>query len=334
MPEQDNRPAVYLEGNTAIYRASALGHCLRMLWAARNNMDRRPIPKRIQEAMDEGTDMEAMILNDLYENHDFTYGYQGQQFVIELDVGTFNGIRCIVRGKVDEIGRPASNPLNGDLTIDVKKFGKTLMAEYRAKGIMGIPRYAWQQSAYAIGYGKQHFYMPVWDKENNEIPEWTLAPIPAPITFEQIRDRVMTVEEYFANGTMPEECPAEYSCQYYYLHDQKTVDHLPDDAKVLLTGRLNIDKKIATLSNARDILNEAIRGKLSQDVQYHLEQDDGVYTIVVIANPNKFNTNEAKALLTAAEVDWEHDPDFWTPGVGTQLRVTKPKKGKADGKGK
>lgn len=323
MPEQDNRPAVYLEGNTAIYRASAMGHCVRMLWAARSGMDARPIPEKIKKAMDEGTELEPIILNMLYEDHDFTYGYQGQgsQFQIELDVGTFNGIRCVIRGKVDEIGHQLSNPLHGDLTIDVKAFKQPLVDEYHTKGIMGIPRYAWQQTAYGIGYGKQHFLMPIYNKDTEKIEEWSLEPVPVPLTFEHLRNRVMEVEEAIADGKMPEECPAEFGCQYYYLHDQKVVDELPEDAKVMLVARINLSRKIDTLTSAKKKLDEAIRPKLSQDVAYHLEG----HTITVIANPAKFNTNAAKALLTEAAVDWQNDPDFWIPGDGTQLRVNKPK---------
>lgn len=323
MPEQDNRPAVYLEGNTAIYRASSIGHCTRMLWAARSGMDARPIPDTIRKAMDEGTELESIILNLLYEDHDFTFGYQGQgaQFQIELDVGTFNGIRCVIRGKCDEIGHQLTNPLHGDLTIDVKAFGQTLVDEYHSKGIMGIPRYAWQQTAYGIGFGKQHFLMPVYNKDTGKIEPWSLDPIPVPLTFEHLRNRIMTVEEAISEAKMPEECPAEYGCQYYYLHDQKTVDELPADAKVLLVARINLSRKIDTFTTAKKKLDDAIRPKLSQDVSYHL---DG-HTITVIANPSKFNTAASKALLTAAGIDWQNDPDFIIPGEGTQLRVNKPK---------
>lgn len=327
MPTQDNRPAVYLEGNTAIYRASATGHCTRMLWAARSGMEARPIPDTIMKAMDEGTALEAHILNLLYEEYHFDFGYQGQeQFQVELDLGTFNSIRVVARGKVDEIGCPlALKSTVGDLTIDVKAFGQQLVNEYHTKGILGLPRYAWQQSVYARGYGKDHFYMPIFNKATEKLEPWSLQPIPAPYTFEQIRERIMTVEEAFYNSTMIEECPAEYGCQYYYLHDQKTIDTLPEEAKVLLIARINLSQKIDTFSKAKSTLDEAIRSKLSKDVTYHLQSDNGTYTITVIANPNKFNTNAAKALLTEAEVDWQNSPDFWTPGEGTQLRVNKPK---------
>lgn len=329
MPEQDNRPAVYLEGNTAIYRASALGHCIRMLWAARDGMEPRPFPAAIQAAMDKGTELEPIILEKLYTDHDFTFAYGGQQFQVELDVGTWNGIRCVVRGKMDERGHQASNPLYGDLPIDVKAFGQRLVDEYRTKGLNALPHYAWQQSVYGHGSGTTHFLMPIYNKDTEEIEEWSLTPIPVPYSFEAIRNRIMTVEEAVADSKMPEECPADYGCQYYYLHDEKLVDSLPEGAELMLRARINLDNKISGFSKARDTLNEAIRAKLPKDVLYHLDVDGiGQYSITVIANPDKFNTAAAKALLTEANVDWQNDPDFIIPGEGVQLRITKPRKGK------
>lgn len=293
-------------------------------------MDRRPIPDVIKKAMDEGTDMERMILDLLYTDHDFTFGYQGQQFGIELDCGTYNGIRCIVRGAVDEIGHQADNP--PARPIDVKKFGKTLVQEYMTRGIMGVGegRYAWQQSAYAHGYGSPDFIMPVYDKVTGKIIPKSLEPIMAPISFEQIRERVMTIEEYAADGKMPDDCSGDYACQYPYLHDQKAVDHLPDDAKALLIARINLDRKITVFTKAKDTLSEAIKGKLGPEVKFHLDLDDGTYTISVVPNSDRFNTDAAKALLTDAKVDWANDPDFKIPGEGYKLVVTKPKKGKKE----
>lgn len=331
MPEQDNRPAVYLEGNTSIYRASALGHCIRMLWAARSGMDRRPIPAAIQSAMDRGTELEPIILEKLFTDHDFTFAYGGQQFQVELDVGTWNGIRCVVRGKMDERGHQASNPLYGDLPIDVKAFGQRLVDEYRTKGLNALPGYAWQQSVYGHGSGTTHFLMPIYNKDTEKIEEWTLEPIPVPYSFEAIRNRIMTVEEMFAEGNMPTECPADYACQYPYLHDTKLVDTLPEGTEVMLRARIALDKKIDGFTKAKDILNKALKGKLPSDVLYHLDvEDEGTYSISVIANPDRFNTAAAKALLTEANVDWQNDPDFIIPGEGVQLRVNKPKKGKGE----
>lgn len=332
MPEQDNRPAVYLEGSTAIYRASAIGHCIRMMWASRTGLEARPIPEKIKKAMDEGTELEEQILAMLYEDHNFTFSpdYKGQQFQIELEVGHFNGVRVIVRGKTDEIGYPLDKQMatQGALTIDVKAFKQALVDEYKAKGILGIPRYAWQQSVYAIGFGKTHFYMPIYNKDTGKIEEWSLEPVAAPFTFEQIRERVMTVEEAVGNAEMPSTCLNEFGCQYYYLHDdqKKPVDHIPEDAQVMLTARINLSNKIKVLTGAKEKLDDAIKAKLAPDVTYHF---DG-HTITVIPNPARFNTTNAKKILTDAELDWQNDPYFWTPGVGFQLRVNAPKKGGND----
>jgi hypothetical protein len=319
---QDNRPAVYTEGQHVIYRASAIGHCLRQLWAARNNMDRQPIPKAIQQGMDEGTNLEPVILNLLYEKHGFSFSpdYQGQQFQVELNLGAWNGWTMIVRGKVDEVGyQPGIQNLV--LPIDVKAFTEIDVERYRTKGILVFPRYAWQQSVYGHALGVDHFYMPIFHKGTWEVMPWSLAPVPVPFTVEQIRDRVLQVEEAFHDNKMPETCPADYACPYPYLHEQKPIDNLPDNMVQMVQARIKLSNRITTLDQARKAIDETLKSKLTQDVAYHL---DG-YTISVFANPKRFNTQAAKNLLTEANVDWENDADFWTEGSGVQVRFTPPK---------
>lgn len=320
MPVQDNRPAVYPEGAAIIYRASALGHCIRMLWAARSGLEARPIPKPIKKAMDEGTELEDTILKLLYDEHNFTYGYQGQQFQMELNLGAWNGITLIVRGRCDEIGyntKVANNPL----PIDVKAFRQELVDEYRTKGLLGIPRYAWQQSVYGVSYGSDAFYMPIYNKDTQKIEPWSLEPLQAPYTRDQIRDRVIQVEEWYDKSLMPDDCPAEFGCQYYYLHEQKDEGTIPPAVEQMLRARIKLSAKIDTLTNAKKTLDDAIKPKLDGKQSYHFEG----YTVSIVPNSRRFNTKAAQSLLTAAEVDWQNDEDFWTPGEGTYLRVTKPK---------
>jgi hypothetical protein len=317
---QDNRPAVYLEDtDKVIYRASSLGHCLRELWAARTGLEARPIPETIQKAMDEGTNLESTILDLLYINHNFTFGYNSHQFQVELNVGTWNGKTLIVRGKVDEVGGPSDTPLM--LPIDVKAFGQSLVDDYRAGGLSAFPRYAWQQSVYMEGYGTNTGYMPIYNKDTQKIEPWSLEPIRQIYTREQIRDRVLQVEEYAESGTMPEQCPGTYGCVYYYLHDQKDTETLPENAVQLVTARIKLSNKIKTLDAARKALDGAISPRLQQDITYRIDN----YDVIVFANPARFNTAAAKRLLSDAEVEWENDPEFWIPGKGTQIRMT-PKK--------
>jgi hypothetical protein len=312
----DNRPAVYLEGNTVIYRASALGHCARSLWAARNNMERRSIPDPILKAMNEGTDLEPHILNLLYEDHGFTFG-DGQQFQVELNVGAWNGYTLIVRGKMDERGNRYGVTIM--LPIDVKAFAQSTVDEFRSKGFKAFPHYAFQQSVYAHGLDAPAFIMPIYNKDTGKIEEWSLGPIPPIYTRDQIRDRVMEVEEAFHSGTMPDNCPGDYGCQYWYLHDGKDTDDLPDDVVPLIRTRIKLSEKIKTLDGARKKLDEAISLKVNQGVSYYLDD----YTITLIANPDKFNTVAAKQILREAEIDYEHDEMFILHGEGTQLRMTR-----------
>lgn len=322
----DNRPAVYLEGDTVIYRASALGHCLRELWAARCGMERKPIPQVIQQGMDEGTNLEPVILNLLYERHGFSFAYdqQGQQFQVELNLGAWNGKTLIVRGRVDEVGTgPNLNP-PVNLPIDVKALTQDQISDIFDKARFP-ERYAWQQSVYAHGMGTDYFYMPIFNKGTWEIEPFSLIPMHPMKTREEIRDRVLQVEEAFANNTMPDDCPASFGCPYFYLHEQKLPDVIPEDAVALCKARIRLSEKIKIFEAARKTLDSKIKVKLSTEVAYYLDN----YTITLYPNPRKFNTDAAKKLLTEAEVDWQNDPDFWIEGTGTQLRMT-PRKEKDD----
>ena len=320
---QDNRPAVYIEGESVIYRASALGHCLRSLWAARSNMDARPIPDVIQKGMDEGTNLEPIILDLLYTQHNFSfaYGSEGQQFQLELNLGVWNGKSLIVRGKCDEIGRQVTHG-GPDLPIDVKAFTEDDVARYRTRSFDAFPRYAWQQSVYAHAYGHDAFYMPIFHKGTWEIEPWTLHPLKPLHTVDEIRLRVLEVEEAFYSNTMPEQCDRDFACVYPYLHEDKPVDTLPDEATLLVSARIKLSQREQTFANAKKTIDTKLKSLLPTDVTYHF---DG-YTISIFANPRRFNTDAAKQILTDAELDWEHDDFFWTPGKGTQIRFNPPKR--------
>jgi hypothetical protein len=325
----DNRPAVYLEDERVIYRASALGHCLRALWAARNNMERRPLPQVVQQGMDEGTNLEPIILDLLFEKYGFTFA-DGSQSQVELNVGAWNGKTLIVRGKLDEIGCRYDDSLSRESQqhrpIDVKALPQDAVEKYRTRGLMAFPAYAWQQSVYAHGYGSDSFYMPIFHKGTWEIEEWTLEPIAPPYTVDQIRDRVLQVEEAYADNVMPEECDGDFGCPYFYLHEQKPVDELPEESVLLVSARIKLGKRETILKNAKAEIDKKLKELLTQDMTYHF---DG-YTISVFGNPRRFNTDKAKAILTEAEIDWESDDLFWIPGKGTQVRFNPPKKGGGD----
>lgn len=327
---QDNRPAVYLEGNTVVYRASALGGCQRALWAARNAMDRLPIPDVVKRGMDEGTALEPTILNLLYDKYDWTFADGGKQYIVEMVVGEYNGLTLMVRGKVDDIGCPAipnlPNSQQNHRPIDVKAFTNDDVEKYRKHGFAAFPRYGIQQSIYCIGYEADMFYMPIFNKGTWQIEEFSLAPQRPPYTRADIAERVLAVEIAFATGNMPESCPADYACQYPYLHEGKQKDELPVAAQGLAHARIIIATKVKALEASRKLLDEKLKDLLPKDVQYSFEDN----TIKHFDNTAKFNSDRAKEFLTEAGIDWQADTElgFMTLGEGSQVRFTPPRKKK------
>lgn len=320
----DDRPAVYLEGNTVIYRASALGHCLRSLWAARSNMPRKPVPDVIKKAMDEGTDLESHILNLLHDKHNFGFG-DGQQFVVELNVGAWNGKTLIVRGAMDEKGYrflDGDDPIAVDLPVDVKAFSQSGVDDYVLHGLKDY--YEWQQSVYAHGYGTSQFYCPIYNKDTGLMVPDSLFPRKPKYSREQIRDRVLLVEELFSAGTIPTDCPADYACQYPYIHDGKETDLLPHLVVPMVAARLRLSEKIRVFDAARKTLDQAIKSKIEQGTSYKFQG----WTITVTPNADRFNTTAAKVLLREAGIDYDNDPEFIIPGEGTKVTMTPPRKPK------
>jgi hypothetical protein len=325
----DDRPGVYESDGTIYYRASELGHCVRRLWAWRSGLERRPFPEKIQAAMDVGSDLEQTILNDLFDNYNFTFADGGFQKEVILKV-TDN---IVVIGHIDQEGcqyMPDATFVrdSANRSIDVKAFGQKLVSEYHTKGITALEHYAWQQSVYALALGHRTFYMPIYNKDTKEIEPWSLEPVIAPYDELDIYRRIKIVEQAYEKNEMPD-CTNEYGCPFFYLHDTpKEKDSLPDPAIPFVRARIAITNKIRALQYALGLMNDKIIEQLPEGERYDYEG----YTVKVMPNPDRFNTDAAKALLKDADVDWEHDPAFIIPGKGVQLRIDPPKKGPADGR--
>ena len=319
----DDRPGVYVDNGITYYRASELGHCVRRLWAWRSGLERRPFPETIQKAMDTGTDLEPDILSDLMEYHNFVFAEDGAQKEVTYKV-TDN---IVVIGHYDQYGHQLNSAFNFEARnrpIDVKAFGQKLVTEYHTKGITALQHYAWQQSVYALAGGHREFIMPIYNKDTETIEPWSLEPVIAPYDELDIYRRIMLVEEAYAKNEMPE-CTNEYGCPFYYLHDKpKDADALPDPAVPFVRARIAINNKIKALQQALGIMNSKIIEQLPEGDSYNY---DG-YTVKVLPNPDRFNTDAAKALLTDAGIDWQHEEEYIIHGDGVQLRIDPPKKGK------
>lgn len=337
-PIVNDRPIVYLspDNNIPTYRASALGSCLRALWAARSGMEAKPPPDHMLKVFAQGTNLESTILDLLYNEHNFTFQDGGAQKTVTLDLhvelpsGTLEHVR--VTGHVDQYGCIADPALsNADqlhFPIDVKAFAQSTVDNYRTKGLLAFPHYAWQQSVYALGLGHLKFYMPIYNKDTQRIEPWSLDPIAAPYDEQAIAERIALVESAFINSTIPD-CTLNYPCPFYYLHDDEKPTNTPLSPNVdaLISARIKIDHKIAVLTTAKKTLSDKISSQLpvgSFDSSLHPD-----YSISIIPNPDRFNTAAAKSVLLDAGVDIT-DSEFVIKGVGNQLRVVPPKPAKKE----
>src|SRR5690606_24133379 len=94
---RDDRPIVYTEGHRRVYRASALGSCLRALVAAGLGMTPSEPHEVMMRAAEFGTRHDAGILEWLQRHKGFRI--VEQQVPVELVVGS----RYVLRGHVDAI---------------------------------------------------------------------------------------------------------------------------------------------------------------------------------------------------------------------------------------
>jgi hypothetical protein len=274
--------------------------------------------------MDEGTNLEPVILDLLLSKYDFMFVDNSRQHKVELDCGKFGGKNLIVRGAVDAMVHTTHGREPGliDLPCDVKAFTNDDCELFREHRWSRYPRYAYQQSVYALGSGTTSFFMPIFNKATWQIEPWSICIYTIPHTKKEIRSRVLQVEKAYADLTMPSDCPCDFACPYPYLHDTLTRDDVPEPAIALVDARINLSNKIRTLEAARQYLDDQITKHLTEGESY---THDG-HTISLLHKSNRFNIKAAQALLTEADIDWQHDPDFVIPGEGTYVRITTPRK--------
>ena len=219
----DDRPNVYVENNTVVYRASSLGHCPRALLAARRGMEPLPFPDFMYDRFEEGNRAEPIIMAR-FQSDNPDWKLDGSQDEISLLIGS----NVIVRGHID--GFAVRKHDNKGCVVEAKALGPDWFNKFTKKGLAGLPdSYAWQVAIYMHATGADCAVLVAGEKINGEIVDaskfhylWIDTP---PFTLEQIVDRVKAIEGKATDGDWPE-CLNEWLCQYPYLHDQPEIESL------------------------------------------------------------------------------------------------------------
>lgn len=254
----DDRPSVYVEGDRVIYRASAVGGCLRSLVACRLGYAPLPFDDASELRMAEGNLHEPAVINHL-ENDGWVI--VDQQREVELVIGD----RIVIRGHIDGAGgRGPSAPAR---VVEVKAMGQDPYNEWLARGFDGNQRYGTQLSVYMAALGLPGL-MVAKNRNTGYVHVTEVDEPPVPVA--TIKARVARIEAIARTGELPDcDVASLWGCPFRYLHDQKDLDSVTtvDDQEVdALAAAYDHARTLATQADAmkktaRDHLAEVVRAR-------------------------------------------------------------------------
>lgn len=278
----DNRPSVYFdyEYDRWVYRASALGSCDRELVAHRRGMVGEDPPEFMLRKYQEGHDWEAELMARFAE--DQGREVTGEQMKLEVNIGTTAMVRGSIDGKTDiEV-------------VDAKFLGPDLFNKILAKGIMAMPHYAWQQSAYfhalnAMGLGVSQITLAMGLKKNEEqlidgklvkvavgikqMHYEVITEADVPYSLGQIKARVMRLEKMAAQPPdVYPDCPVPFSfpCGFVYLHDE--VDSTVEVTEPTLVWKVGEAARLDRVAKENDAATKALKKKSKDMIAEVLEE--------------------------------------------------------------
>ncbi len=226
-PVSDNRSIVYHENGNTIYRASAVGSCIKALVAAGlGYQEHRPANTSdiLDLAAEEGNLHEDAIIDRLAAD-----GYRfdpAAQQVIEIRVIP----NVYIRGHIDGIVKPPK--AQHRRVFEAKSMSKDRFKRWKAGGFdqSEFFRYAVQISCYMEALGMNAVYA-VKDRNSGELDIQELKT--PPIAWDYIKRKVITAQQHILREKLPD-CVAssgeKYFCAFGYLHDEDYGEH--DDGEV------------------------------------------------------------------------------------------------------
>lgn len=290
---------------TWVYRASALGGCLKSLAAIRMGYDTLPPPEKMAVAFAQGHKHENEILARTQQQWGVRMLGQ-QQRSVELTV--MPGV--VIRGHVDEVGKHDSH---GVVVVDAK----AMREGWEWKGWDGdhlAVKWAWQQSVYAYAlageYGEPRgkplaiviaagIKSPDGETINRvESPRWALEP---PKTLSQIKARVALVESWARRNQLPETCEVrQYPCPVHFLCDGPEPAEMVDDTD--LEGAAIAYRRISDSAKEMDAAKSEARDRLVALMGAREKVSVGGLQVSVVTATRR-NFDKKKLLAEHPEID-------------------------------
>lgn len=253
----DDRANVYPEGARVVYRASAVGGCIRALVAARLGYSPLPFDDAAELRMAEGVLHEPAIIEHLER---IGWPVTDEQREVEVPIGD----QLIIRGHIDGIGHRSATERR---VVEAKAMGDDPFKEWVSRGFEANPRYAAQLSVYMSALDMPGL-MAVKNRNTGEVHVTMVDELPVPMF--HLKARVARVEAIAKSGEFPEcDTKATWGCPYRYLHDEVALPGLAavDDAEVDALAAA-YDRARATVQQAetmkrlaRDRLADVVRDR-------------------------------------------------------------------------
>jgi len=219
----NDSPIRYIEEidgrEVVIYRASAIGGCIRAFVACARGVVKHPPPEKFATIFEEGHVAEPQILQ-MWEEHG---GAPAQDLQHTIDWEVTDGI--IVRGHVDGLYTEDSGGIG---IYECKKFRESTVDAWIKKGVEVHETYPWQVSALMHGWMQREDYYPMvtmlggqWDGEKivDLFPQYLAMP---PIPARAFKKKIATIERLIAEGYDPTDaevpCTESYPCGYWKIH--------------------------------------------------------------------------------------------------------------------
>lgn len=271
----DNRPSVYAEGDNIIYRASALGSCVKYLVASYLGYEDQRGQKMddlLDRSANEGNLHEAAVIEKLRESEGLDVILQQEEINIQIIPKVF------VRGHCEGILNYPDKP---NELLEIKSMSTKQFAKWQNHKFGAFDRYAWQISAYMQNFPDYDVRYIVKRREDGFITELSIPANQPPIPLSVIRKKVLTAERYRRKMELPPcDTTNQWGCPVWYLHDEEEDDKSSEpltEEMVAILGELAKEyRELKAIEDAGKVAEES-RKKINPELLNMLGKlDQGV----------------------------------------------------------
>lgn len=333
----DNRPDVYVEDGTVVYRASSLGMCVRALVAiGRDNYQEAMGKERIdllERSADEGNLHEDAVRQKLVRE-----GWKLVSAQDEVNIPIIKGV--IVRGHTDGVLIPPDDDTDyrpHEHLLEVKSMSNKRFDRWTKQGFDGFLKYAYQISSYMqANPGRDVIYI-IKRREDGFENRFVIPADSPPISWKHIRTRILTAERHRRKRASFPECDLtsqeRFWCPFFYLHDEEDPSDGPvemtDEDKAVLADMIPKRMELKAIENAgkqaeedRKILDKEILNLMGATEQLKdFEAGDETYLITQV------NGGGERVDLAKLRADFGEDlTAYMNPYRFTYPKITRQKK--------